>query len=624
MVSNLAPRVMPPPVTMVPVTMPREKLPSVYVELNADASKFLLLASSPDPDAMAHLAGLIQTCTPLFEGSDPPGGYVCPATWAAAVQLSQTLGEAWTPSPRVLDWIKAQILRRTNQACDLDAPIPPLSVLEHLPAGLKPYSWQALGAELIATLGNPIIVDDPGTGKTITAILGLVERASRTLAPLTPVLIVCPASVVDAWVEAWETWAPHVRAVAWRGDRRRRLRLIGRADVYVASWDMARADAGPSTQGRHRPLIMLSPGAVVLDEAHYAKNPQAARTKAVRRLAKIAHDRTGTVIPMTGTPIGTHAGDFWPIVDLAEPGAWPSKDRWVNRYCQVSKDDYDRESDMRIAPWIEPEFRQALLGQMRRVSKADAMPELPAKVHSIRTVELPPAARAAYDSMESDMIAELADGGEVSIMWKLAALGALCQMASATAVKVEVTHGPDVDELTGELKRHQHVILGAPSWKVDALLEVMAERPGQPVVAFAPSRQLVELAGVAATKAGYRVGYIVGGQGSARTPNIRAFQAGELDLICVTTKAGGTGITLTRSACAVFLQRPWSMVDAVQAEDRLHRIGAEGHESIEIIDIVAKATIDTRIRSVLKGKAGNLADLVQDPRIVQDLFGGNS
>lgn len=613
--------ILPPPVTALSAVVPRETLPSVYVEMNANASKLLLLASSPSHDAMAHLAGLIQSCTPLFESSDPPGGYVCPLSWSAVVQLSATLGTAWNPSPRVLDWIKAEILRRTNQASDLDSPLPRLAVLEHLPEGLRPYSWQVLGAELIATMGNPIIVDDPGTGKTITAILGLVERASRTLAPLAPVLVVCPASVVDAWVEAWQTWAPHVRVVAWRGDKRRRLRLIGRADVYVCSWDMARTDAGPSTEGRHRPLIMLDPGAIVIDEAHYAKNPQAARTKAVRRLARLAHSRTGTVIPMTGTPIGSHAGDFWPILDLVEPGAWPSKERWVNRYCLTVPGDYETKV-LGVAPAAEPEFRKTLLGQMRRVAKADALSELPPKVHSVRTVELPAAARAAYDSMESDMVAELADGGEVSIMWKLAALGALCQMASATAADVEVTYGPDRDEL-GEFKRHQHVILSAPSWKVDALLEVMAERPGQPVVCFAPSKQLVELAGAAAAKAGYRVGYIVGGQSSAtRTGAIRAFQAGELDLICVTTKAGGVGITLTRSSCAVFLQRPWSMVDAVQAEDRLHRIGAEGHESIEIIDIVAKDTIDTRIRSVLKDKASNLADLVQDPRVVNDLFGG--
>jgi SNF2 family DNA or RNA helicase len=108
-----------------------------------------------------------------------------------------------------------------------------------------------------------------------------------------------------------------------------------------------------------------------------------------------------------------------------------------------------------------------------------------------------------------------------------------------------------------------------------------------------------------------------------RTSYREAFQRGELDLICVTTGAGGVGITLTRSDCAVFLQRPWSLVEATQSEDRLHRIGA-GHDSIDVIDVIAKNTIDSRVRQVLKTRAGQLSDFVKDPRIVAEILGGAS
>ena len=43
-----------------------------------------------------------------------------------------------------------------------------------------------------------------------------------------------------------------------------------------------------------------------------------------------------------------------------------------------------------------------------------------------------------------------------------------------------------------------------------------------------------------------------------------------------------------------------------------------------MIDIVARNTIDTRVRAVLRERAGQLADLVQDPRIVAELLGGRS
>jgi SNF2 family DNA or RNA helicase len=169
-----------------------------------------------------------------------------------------------------------------------------------------------------------------------------------------------------------------------------------------------------------------------------------------------------------------------------------------------------------------------------------------------------------------------------------------------------------------------NVTLKAPSWKVDALLEVLDERE-DPCVVFAPSRQLIMLAGDAIAKTGRRVGYIVGEQTpKQRTAMIDSFQAGQLDVICATTQAGGVGITLTAGRTVIFLQRPWSIVESLQAEDRCHRIGSERYDSIEIVDIVAASTIDTRVREVLREKAGALADLVQDRRIVTEILGGKN
>jgi len=115
----------------------------------------------------------------------------------------------------------------------------------------------------------------------------------------------------------------------------------------------------------------------------------------------------------------------------------------------------------------------------------------------------------------------------------------------------------------------------------------------------------------------------VGGQSASyRTGQVDAFQRGELDIICATTGAGGVGITLTAASTVIFAQRPWSFVEASQAEDRCHRIGSEIHDSIEIIDIVAVKTVDSEVRRTLEGKAGALAELLMDPRIRAECLGG--
>lgn len=573
-------------------------------ELTADGSKIILIGCGDDM-RLAYYAKLLHTLTPAFEKSKPAGALVAPATWSTVVQLGHAFGDAWQAGPRLTEWVRAELTSRVAVG----------GLNYRPPAGCTPRPYQIEGAAMIAATGRSLLFDDPGTGKTITTILGLVERAGLVgAASVFPLVVVAPASTVDPWVEAWQRWAPHIRAVAWRGTPAKRRKLLGTADVYVTSYDTCRMDAAD----KDGPLVKMRPNGIVADECHLIKTPDSMRSLAVRRLA----GKAAAFVGLSGTPITHHPGDLWPALDALDPHSQPSRQRWIDRYCTKLTQDYQAEI-LGLHPYHETEFRATLLGQHRRVAKADVLAHLPPKVYSTRSVTLPPLWRKAYDDMENEMIADLPDGKELSVMSVLALFTRLAQLASAPA-DVEVTYGPEEDELTGELREHVHVTLKAPSWKVDELLAILAERPGQPVVAFAPSRQLMMLAHDAAVAAGLRVGLVVGGQNMTdRTATVERFQAGQLDLLCVTTGAGGVGLTLTAASTVVFLQRPWSLVEALQAEDRCHRIGSEIHDSIEVIDIVAAATIDSRVRAVLRDKAGQLADLLQDQRIVTELLGGS-
>ena len=592
---------------------------TIHAEITVGHEAIVLMAGglgdTPDSAAdVAEAARRLKALTPLFSKSDPPGALVVSATWPAVVQLSATFGDYWAPGPALQAWIREEATRRTT--------LPALAYVA--PKGLTLRPYQESGARLIAATGRALITDEPRTGKTITTIAGLVDFASSRLSP-GPALVVCPASVVDPWVEAWQTWAPHVKAVAWRGPAAKRTALAGTADVYVTSYETARMDARAGGTKSMRVLLELNAHHLVIDECHYIKNNQAERSQAVRRLAKVAVGHGGAVVALSGTPITHDPSDLWATLNCLEPGAYPAKERWVNRYCQVIQGDYDTEI-VGLNPYTEPEFRLTLLGQHRRVARADVMGQLPPKVYSVRTVELPPTWRKAYDDFEELMLADLPDdGGELQVMDTLSVLSHLSSLSCAPA-DVEVTYGPDVDKDTGEPKRHVHLELkplpSGGSWKVDALLEILEERPGEKVVVFAESAQLIRLAGEAAAAAGYRVGYIIGGQSQqARTDVRTAFQDGALNLICATTGAGGTGITLSKAGTLVFLQRPWKLTESLQSEDRAEG-DMESTRGTEVIDVIASNTVDSRRRAVLRERAGQLAQLVQDPRIVAELLGG--
>lgn len=591
---------------------------TIHGEITDDRSTLILLAVGPAED-IAYAAGLLAMMTPLGSKSDPPGAVMMPLTWPAVVQCSYVFGQRWVPSPDLQDWCFREVLNRTGEHDTRYTP----------PPGLEARHYQLTGAAMIGATGKGLILDEPGTGKTITAILGVNEWAVRTGKRL-PVLVICPASVVDSWVREFGKWAPHLHAVAWRGPNRNRW--FGRADVYVTSYETARRDAPEARQGplsklayggtKAQPITPL--GVVIVDEFHRAKTRESQNSRVVRRLCK----RAAVTVGLSGTPITHHTGNLWTMLCAMWPGAYPSGDRFDNRYLLSNGESGYDEKIIGLSPHTEPEFRMSLAGTMRRVAKADVLTELPPKIYSQRIVRLPGEWRKVYDDFAHQMLAELPDGTELSVMDTLTKLNHLSRLACAPA-DVEYETAMELDRRVtsptyGETieRTHVHLHMKHTSWKVTALLEVLAEREDQSVLVFAPSRQLIVLAGEAAAKAGRRVGYVYGGQTAReRTRTVDAFEAGELDVVCATTGAGGVGLTLNAASTEVFLQRPFALVDAIQAEDRAHRIGQQA-DVLEIIDVIAHDTLDERIREVLWERGGALAELLQDPRIVTELLGG--
>lgn len=587
-----------------------------------------------------------------------------PLTWAVVLQadrIARQYGFKWLPGARLREWNKAEVYKRFDEDGELKFDATELNRI--------PMPHQKAGAYLGANCKRVFYADQMGTGKSATALLTLAELEARRENPF-PALIVAPASVVDPWLEEIEEWGFTWAVTAYRGTRRRQLST--RYQVYVTSWDTFRTDmqapvygvcpCGPdqriewtrtcknalkrSVEMRNPALAICCPAcgtpyspedaektelpsllqfivprSIVLDEAHALCNVKTAQSIAARKIARVAD----YAFLMSGTPITHDVGGFWSALNVLDIHSFPSQERYKEQYADTHSEDYGQRKVDGLTTVNREEFYTLMQGTMRRTAKADVLTDLPPKRYSVRVVEIPAKYRAAYDEMEADMIAHIPDTDEpLPVMSTLAQLQRLSQLASS-ACDVEVTTVVDDKEgsLTyGEEIPHYKVTMREPSWKVDELMELLAESEGSPLVTFAPHTQLIELAGKRAEALGYRVGYIKGGQSHGqRTKTRQAFQAGELDLLCANTAAGGTGLTLTRASTLVFLERPWSYVQSAQAEDRIHRRGQT--EEAHIIDIVAKNTVESRVRLALRDKAAQLSDLVRDPRIVKELLGGH-
>lgn len=174
--------------------------------------------------------------------------------------------------------------------------------------------YQSFGARFALVRRRVILGDEMGLGKTIQALAATCHL--RTLDG-GPVLVVCPASVMANWEREIEhrTLLP---ALTLHGPDRQ---------DEVTQW-LAEGPIGITTYDTLRRLELphdLRLTALIVDEAHYVKNPDTARSRTVRRLAGTADH----VWFLTGTPMENAVDEFAQLIrylqsDLVPPDGMPS------------------------------------------------------------------------------------------------------------------------------------------------------------------------------------------------------------------------------------------------------------------------------------------------------------
>src|SRR6266496_6667815 len=162
----------------------------VISELGDDGHTIISTATGDVKMAAGHLAQL----TPVFAKA-AENFLKTEVSWALVVQLAAHLGpQRWLPGPHLQAWIGREGARR-------DGP-PELKARTNAGAP-EPRDYQVTGARMIAATGSGMLADDAGTGKTLTALLGLMECVERgRLTAGMPMLVICPNSVMDAWRDA--------------------------------------------------------------------------------------------------------------------------------------------------------------------------------------------------------------------------------------------------------------------------------------------------------------------------------------------------------------------------------------------------------------------------------------
>lgn len=175
---------------------------------------------------------------------------------------------------------------------------------EHLTVSLRGY--QSFAARFALVQRKVIIGDEMGLGKTVEAIAVLAHLRSRGE---THFLVVCPAAVVTNWAREVVSKSK-LRAHRVHGPERDRAAHVWMRDGGVAITTYETLAWWEKSLNECRDLAC-----VVVDEAHYIKNPQAQRTIRTRRLIN-ASERA---ILLTGTPLENKVAEFRNLVSYLRP-----------------------------------------------------------------------------------------------------------------------------------------------------------------------------------------------------------------------------------------------------------------------------------------------------------------
>lgn len=327
----------------------------------------------------------------------------------------------------------------------------------------------------------------------------------------------------------------------------------------------------------------------------------------------------GCVWILTGTPLSNEGDELWRIFSRGGMehdvfGDWGNFVRWMSpeqgkrgRGGKAAK--YDWKETHPNTHALVPALRKKML----RREKIDQL-DIPPKQYVTIDVEISPDDLQRVDEIgitEEDFQAIQGRGGGGGI-------------SDAMLEKIaERQQEFDEDDIAlfaesqgggvafAKIAKARAILARAKIPALNRFISEQFEAKNEPVVVFsshnAPLEALVMDAQIRARQRGEKQakkwGIILGSTSMAqRQRAVDAFQAGQLDGLAVSIRAGGAGLTLTKSANSVFVDRDWNPANNQQAEDRIHRMGQKRQAIITFIR--ANHHIDYRLWEVLARKEG--------------------
>lgn len=440
--------------------------------------------------------------------------------------------------------------------------------------------YQDFGARYILEQKKVLLGDEMGLGKTIQAIAAMAHLYTEN--PRSRFLIVCPASVLINWCREIGKFS-HVTPHLLHGAHKKEIFADWKEKGGAAVTNYENMDWVAEEINERMHLDLL-----VIDEAHYIKNPRALRTKRIRAL----EDESERIVLMTGTPLENHVDEMCELIGFVKP---------------------EHAGEIRKFAGIRqaPAFREMLASAYLRRRREDVLEELPPLTIENEWCSMTQQDREAYAPAAKDRnfvsmrrVSFLQEDPHTSS--KALRLKELCEQACSEGRKVVIYSWfretiRRVVEILGEGRTTPAGNAGSTeSEKSDFAADGLEQKKK-----------------TGAEDANILVGEITGSTPiEERQAVIDRFSeaAGGSILVCQ-VQAGGTGLNIQAASVVIFCEPQIKPSLTRQALSRVYRMGQV--RSVLVFHLLCEDTVDEAVMRILDAKQMEF-DLFAEESVLAD------
>jgi len=578
-------------------------------------------------------------------------------TYPLDLEVCRDLREVWgndlTIGPKLHQWAWSERERENalNMARALGSGDDAYAEVElDIVPQLAPFMWramqrrpyQAAAAKFIAYGREVLCADQPGIGKTIEALAGLIEGGVHhghvlILAPRTSTVVVWQAEI-HRWLAGYKHGATTTLLTGLNADKMEELVeeyltydepglhfLIANAEVCridkstfcpdeICSgdedWCPSKSKHINKSEVRQPIMFGILWDAIIADETHkWLINTRGKKASQVGYgFGKLKSVEDGMRLALTGTPLKGKRENLFGTLNWLRPKVYTSKWRWIEEHFIVFKNHWggriigDMMNEEKFYRRLDSIMIRRTKSELHRINPTWMAPD---KVYHDIVIPCEGKQRKMYDMMLEDAEVEL-DG----------------KYLTATGILAEMTRLKQMAQSYGRIEGDTWIPT-TPSNKFDWLIEFLDARGisrkvgGQKtgdlsddvhkVVLASQFTKLINLYAAELTGMGIQC-YVITGETKERDA-VRIVErwADEEDpvRVClINTQAGGVSITLDAADDIVIHDETWVPDESEQAEDRCHRASRVDHQ-LDVWYLRSEGTMEANIAEANRDKAEN-------------------